>query len=335
MKSIVRSHIAARVAFGILSAVPRIVEARTCAAGSDCPRGFECVQPGSGAAGLCLATSCVVDSDCAPGFRCGPAGTQCVTPADGGRASCSPRTNCTPEWQVPCQADADCGTGYTCSGTAGLYECGSSKNDPVPSYATATTVACSDVPGPPDPRDCTAFDGGCSPLPAPFRPSPSCDAGTTCVLVSWKTCETTRDTSCRTKAECPSGWSCACPPCGPGGLLSPSDAGALACSPSCAPPNSDLANGGNVLCLGGPGPSVSAPRPGPPLGGADARAKSGAPDASAPDASGAASPPSVSSGCATRRASDAETPSGLVTSTVALLAMLGRLRRRYRETQSS
>ena len=201
---------------------------------------------------------------------------------DGGQ-SCAPFNACVPQWQVPCTANSDCGPGFTCgasgdggTGVGGFGEgiCGPGQYDAsIPPYATAMVIPCAEVPMPP------AHPGSLQ----------ICEAGSTCLALSFQLCVAPPPAPCSVDSDCPSTWTCACPDFGmflppvsspaifPDASLSVSDA---ACAKQCLAPNSDLSsgaiNGGTEFGVGPGGASGSgAPSPAPP-------ATSGAnPDASA------------------------------------------------------
>ena len=227
---------------------------RICKVDGNCPKGFQCVDEGAGTDRICLVTSCQTDADCGPALRCMlNAATECT----GGRETCHPANYCEPQWEVPCEADRDCGPGFTCTGPGGLDECGPSADAAAaPPYATAERIPCSAVPKPPFPS-CNA-DGGCTP---PGFAIPSiCQPGSTCIELTWKTCEQAATGSCKVDADCPSTWTCDCGPPFHGEIVLPlKDAGtAAACMRICTPPNQDLENGGVGPIFGGPAMSVPA-----------------------------------------------------------------------------
>ncbi len=196
------------------------------------------------------ATTCTSDSDCASAFRCDiDVDTECVFDADGGH-SCGPGNACVPQWQAPCTDDGECGPGFTCSGPGGYFDCGPRQDAVIPPYATTTTTDCSDIPKPPDP--CAGDPSNCPVVPQ------ICEAGTSCITLSWKTCEAQATGPCTVDSDCPSTWTCQCPEdYGPGGPALLADASAdsndAGCTKACIPPNSSSAFGVNA------GPSSSPP----------------------------------------------------------------------------
>jgi hypothetical protein len=253
--------------WGIALAV-RTAQARSCAGTGDCPTGFVCVPDGTaadgGGAGLCASVDCQSDSDCGPALRCDfDVGTICTTGSDDA-SSCVADNACVPQWQAPCLTDGDCGPGFACSGSDSIYDCGPSPYDAaVPPYATATSVPCADVPMPASPAcDADAQANACPRMPA------ICDAASSCLAVTWKTCVAPPTISCTADSDCPSTWTCQCPndlsvatvANGPAILadadVGPSDSDVTpsdsACAAVCAPPNADLSlgygiiNGGNA-----------------------------------------------------------------------------------------
>jgi MYXO-CTERM domain-containing protein len=197
--------------------------ARSCAAVTDCAKGFGCEPSGTasdgGPAGTCVSLPCQSDSDCGPGLSCYlDMGTYCTTTADGG-TSCAPGSACVPQWDAPCTGNTDCGPGFTCSPGPKSWNCGKDQDASQPPYVTSMIVPCSDVPslGPP------GFDASSLPF-------------------------------CAVDSDCPSTWTCQCQmTCGGGSSLeATTDAGKASvdagCTMACIPPNSDLLVG---TCGGG------------------------------------------------------------------------------------
>lgn len=278
--------VAAIFAFGGTSLLARDAFALACTVSTDCPKGFDCVPThfltdGAVAEGTCISGQCQSDSDCATGFRClFDTASLCTIDADGGQ-DCQPDNICAPQWEVPCTANSQCGPGFTCldggplpdaasvAATGGSYECGSGAFDAsIPSYATAAWISCSEIPLPPEPPSCDgdAGDGDTVPLCPPVL----CEAGTMCLAIVTYSCTSPASgQSCQSEADCPSTWTCACPPvtCATEVLLPP-DAGPIAdagCTTVCTPPNSDL-NPSVIACAG----PASSSAPTTPSGAVDA-----------------------------------------------------------------
>jgi len=237
--------------------------ARACMTSAGCPHGFQC------SGGACVSLTCQSDADCAPGLPCRQ-DTQCVASADG---SSIPSGACVPEWQAPCNADSDCGSGFQCILAGGACDCSGSDAN-VPPDAGAVNLPCEEVM-PTRPPCANANDAGCPPFPS------VCDAGSSCLC--WgiaRTCQQKQMPSCGTNADCLSGWTCMCPP-----DANPSPSAGCG-SKSCQPPNWDLAfqgpfGSGTLVCSGG-----SHPGGGPGPGGGSSI---GTPTASGNTATGATS----------------------------------------------
>jgi hypothetical protein len=214
-----RSFATATFCAAVLSV--RAAHARSCKVNGDCPRGFQCGPLGTagdtGIPSVCTSLPCGSDSDCAPSTRCGP------------------QNMCVPQWQVPCTTEAECGPGFTCAesdanGPNSYIQCGPGQYDAsIPSFATATSISCADVTPTPQP---------------PPGYIPVCEAGGTCLSVTWKTCSAPQ-TACKSDLDCPSTWTCS--PCVDTGVFpapaTPDAAAQLdaaACTKVCAAPNSDL-----------------------------------------------------------------------------------------------
>jgi len=182
-----------------------------CAAGESCPAPEPCTT--TEVMG-CTPAHCTADAECAPGMVCHtwteacPV-TDCACAPDVpncgcGTAACDPKSvsMCTPLYLLPCQADADCGEGFTCQEQmSGCATSGTNGSGPTPSGAGA-------APAP---------AGGAANEPAPLPiPVPDCSPQPTgqfqCVA---------KQIDCTSAAQCPAGWSCdqsvtatspACPP---------------------------------------------------------------------------------------------------------------------------
>ena len=246
------------IAAFLVAASASNADARTCTTDAGCPLGFQCLGGGESADGgpvsSCLSFSCQSNSDCGPGLGCYlDMDTECVTAPDGGM-SCGPGSACVPQWDAPCTDDTDCGPGFTCSGSTGYYQCGPNQATVVLApYQTSTTIPCSAVAMPPH-------------LP-PGIPA-ICDAGSTCLSITQKTCVAEQTPPCTVDSDCPSMWTCECQTtCG--GFELPetsSDSGEstidAGCTKACTPPNSDLlqvgCNGPAGTASGG---GVSSPTP--------------------------------------------------------------------------
>jgi hypothetical protein len=308
LRHLVRPWAARAVVASAALFAARSASARTCAADSDCPRGFRCTgsqtEADGAVVGMCLSIQCQSDSDCDVGLRCDfGLGTVCVQEPDGGQ-SCQPNDVCAPGWQPPCTSDNDCGPGFTCSGGGGYTQCPRAGIDAsVPPYATATSIACADVPKPPFPPVCGAPDSGLAPdAGLPFCIPPLCDGGT-CLSVSWKTCQQQPTPPCTVDSDCPSTWTCRCGATCGGGFIPAggTEAGGQdsGCTLTCTPPNSDLSNGGTgLVCAGAAGGAVVVPNGGLAAGGGGgggggggagaAPVEAGAPEAGAPTGNAAA-----------------------------------------------
>src|SRR5580658_2348455 len=147
-------------------------EARTCTTNAGCPLGFQCLGAGQSADGgpssSCISLSCQSSSDCGSGTVCEMnIGTECLQEVDGGQ-SCGPASACVPQWQAPCNVDADCGDGFQCISTGTLCDCSGKP------LAGGVATPCDQIPmGPPHPP-CLG-DATCPSIPS------ICDAGSTCL----------------------------------------------------------------------------------------------------------------------------------------------------------
>lgn len=178
--------------------VARPAQALECEATADCPKGFECQEVGTAdcpdiacAEGQscdvpectsepfseCTPVECKSDDDCAEGMECyADQETVCgTTPCDPDaecpdvEPSCEEvsRNYCVPKYLLPCEADADCGPGFSCteleacacSGSAGSAGGGT---DPVPSDGSGGGASDSDPGGatPESEQNCTCEPSG-------------------------------------------------------------------------------------------------------------------------------------------------------------------------------
>jgi MYXO-CTERM domain-containing protein len=271
---------AAAAAF-LCAAMPRAAHARTCDPASDCPKGYACspfggyAWPDGGTESVCTSLPCQTNADCGPGLTCAPtygigppggqwppgpdAGTwfvcsECTNgsgPEPGGGCPpgniCTVDTYCLPQWDGLCNTDGDCGPGFTCSSTLEeMYQCGPGQAAVVlEPYQTSATVPCGEVPCVAAPPDLMSGVGsGLCPGSGPVIPlSPVCEAGTTCLQITSKSCTAKPTGPCTTDSDCPSTWRCECFLCP---QESPADAG---CTPQCTPPNDDLTQANCVAVL--------------------------------------------------------------------------------------
>ena len=205
-----------------------------CAADADCDFGFTCQVIGS--SGACPAIACVDGQDC-PAVDCGPveelkaceplrdcqgdaqcaegfvcheetyetcmtAGVKCDpngTCVEQGTSGCESitETYCAPRWILPCTADADCGTGFSCVEQQMCWCSGSAGTADVSGVATTT-----DVDGG------ASSSGGGSDVMAPIDAGvivtePDCG----CAPSGDFSCEL-QDTTCESDADCQSGLTC-------------------------------------------------------------------------------------------------------------------------------
>jgi hypothetical protein len=188
------------------------VQAQTCQANADCPKGFTCeVTGGSTCASPACAPNekcpppppcenmvyrscepgpCTADSDCADGMVCyeqkiqtcsgGTAlpclpGASCPEPAP---PVCNVQStrSCTPRYLLPCTDDASCGPGFACKDELSCGCAGSSGGAATPQSNPAPAPdAGSSGSGFAASRPAPAIDGG--PAPTPSQPPPAADAG--------------------------------------------------------------------------------------------------------------------------------------------------------------
>jgi MYXO-CTERM domain-containing protein len=183
-----------------------------------CPPGALCpvvdpvpIAKTAAVSGSCRPGPCTKDSECGPTQVCH---TETISSCSGGgtkAVACAPNTKCDPpapvappvctettvstcafKWQLPCNADADCGAGFTCmpsvtgscSGSSGTT--GSGTVTPG-TTGTATPGTGASAPGqaaPLPPDSCTtttSFPGYCQPKATTCTANTDCPADWTCV----------------------------------------------------------------------------------------------------------------------------------------------------------
>jgi len=209
---------------------PAPCPAIACAEGQECP-------PCDATMEVCAPASCTSQADCGADMVCAgfdvrdcggsaPAepcerGEDCAAPAAPAECSSTTAYECTPRWQLPCAADADCGAGFRC---VELESC-----------------SCAGSPAAPG-----GSGGGAEPAPGARAPSPApvdpdADPSCVCEPSGQKSCEVV-ETACATNAECAAGWTCQD---NPEGVCWADANGQTGCTPAdparlCAPPYSNL-----------------------------------------------------------------------------------------------
>ncbi|MFO0746085.1 MAG: MYXO-CTERM sorting domain-containing protein [Myxococcota bacterium] len=172
--------------------------------GCACPDGAACEPCETTEFRACVPGPCTQDGDCGDGLVCVSYETPCATT----EPACPPDSNCdlpapppcettttsvcAPKWILPCQADADCGDGFTCEAGETCACSGGGASTP-PSDASGGSSGSSD---PADPSG--------APLPPP-------EDDCTCTPSDTKTCHP-KELTCTADDECPAGWSCAAAP---------------------------------------------------------------------------------------------------------------------------
>jgi MYXO-CTERM domain-containing protein len=244
-----------------------------CGDGPACPKNWECKTETAG----CLATPCSRDggecepvdcaeetySYCAPlpctdDSQCGD-GMVCYSetheecesapPCAGGDCpmtdvgGCTPVTEsgCVPRYLLPCEADTDCGVGFTCEaeeecqcsgsgGSAGATP-GDDGSDPAPDAKAAPDAGASD-PAPPSDGEAATPDGGAPDM-----------SECVCSKSDRKSCSL-KIVACSVDEGCPAGWTCGD---NPNGSCWQSSDGSSGCSADpakiCLPPYAEVIGG--------------------------------------------------------------------------------------------
>jgi len=214
----------------------------------------------------CVSIDCSADSDCADGMVCETIQHErCSTPgapADPGGAEPAPddapdsddgadpappessceveeRNYCVPRYVLPCEADADCGPGFTCAASE-VCACSGGGS----SSGSSTTGGSAGMPEPPD-------DAGDAERPAEPLPEGEDDGvdGTdeSCVCEPGPLSCQLVITECAASSDCPSGMTCED---NPEGSCSVSSDGEEECVTDpekiCLPPYIDLVGGSGI-----------------------------------------------------------------------------------------
>jgi MYXO-CTERM domain-containing protein len=171
----------------------QVVGGTACASGAPaCPPGAPCEAPPpcvNSEIKACVPAGCSSDTDCADGMVCFGYPTPCPGIACPPGAACDPPVcdpgpkQCTPKYDLPCVADADCGGGFTC-------EFGQECSGGSASGSAGT-------PANPGSAGSAGSAGGGLPVPLP----------TTCMTSSTGSCQLTPVT-CKNNLDCQAGWSC-------------------------------------------------------------------------------------------------------------------------------
>jgi hypothetical protein len=187
----------------LLSGWAASVQAQTCEANADCPKGFTCEMTGGSSCGSpgctpgekcpdpppcentvyrsCVPGPCAVDSDCADGMVCYEQkiqacsgglpvacmrGAACPEPAPPVCTDQSTRS-CVPRYLLPCTNDTSCGPGFTCQEEESCSCAGSSGSaqspPPNPGLPTPPPDAGSNGSGSAEKPPAPAIDGGQAP----------------------------------------------------------------------------------------------------------------------------------------------------------------------------
>jgi MYXO-CTERM domain-containing protein len=219
--------------------------------GGDC----EPVDCAAEAYSYCSPLPCTSDSQCDDGMVCysetreecdsAPpcAGGDC--PMTEGTCTSVTESGCVPPYVLPCEADADCGVGFTCeaemdcqcAGSAGGGSSGSSGGsaggsgaEPAPDEKAAADAGAGD-PAPPADDSGATPDGG----------APDC----TCQPSDRKSCSV-KIVACSVDEGCPAGWTCGDNPSGSCWASSDGSSGCTPAEPAkiCVPPYADVIGGG-------------------------------------------------------------------------------------------
>ncbi len=276
-RSIVRSSLVA-LTLAVPLAWGAAAQAQAACGDQTCPKNYECASepsacpeiacadgkdcaPCTGTTQYCAPLPCESDSDCADDMVCykqtqetcptAPPcdnGADCAAPVD---TACTTETisACVPKYLAPCQADADCGVGFTCEEEQEC-SCSGSAGTGTASGGSASGSAGTGGSDGSAPAPTPAADGGADdPPPAADSPPPA-DSGTptppdcSCQPSGTKACNL-KIVACSVDQGCPAGWTCGD---NPNGVCSSSSDGSTSCTADppkiCLPPYANLSLGG-------------------------------------------------------------------------------------------
>jgi MYXO-CTERM domain-containing protein len=279
-RSIVRSSLAA-LTLAVPLAWGAAAQAQAVCGEQTCPKNYECASepnacpdiacaeadcaPCTGTTQYCAPLPCESDADCADDMVCykqtqetcptAPPcakGADCAAPAD---TACTSETisACVPRYLAPCQADADCGVGFTCEEE---QECSCSGGSASGSAGSGNASGEGSSPAP-------AADGGAADPVPPADGTPPADGGSA-MLPPDCSCQPSGTKACNLKAVacsvdqgCPAGWTCGE---NPSGVCSsgPDGSSCTADPPKiCLPPYSNLSLGRGGHAEDGSGTGVA------------------------------------------------------------------------------
>lgn len=330
---------------------------------TDCPK--PAPAPAPTPVYSCQPKTCAFDTDCGTGMVCNtetstacsggstvapcPANTDCPTPVKTDpTCTTTTRSICAFKWQLPCQNDAACGTGFTCypivigmcSGSGGTGSAGSASTGSATAGGSTDGGSTASTPNQPAPP-VAAGDASASP-----------DSQCTTMSSYPGYCQPTV-TTCAADSDCPGGWTCqeAPQPVSAGGALS----GTTKAEPAPAPTSGDAGaptdpttppstGGGTTSKLCAPPYGLGVPRdataghgetastPGTTAGGSGSGDGNGGPSTGAtPPASsggnGTTAGAGSSGGCSIDPSSEAARTGGLALFTLLGLLAVRRMRR--------
>lgn len=172
------------VSIALVLMVPGPARSQTCTSDADCGKGFRCQSDA-------LATPSTAPCFVVDGGGCGPTtvaaptsscrAAECATDGDCGVDMVCNSFRCTYRWEMPCNADADCGPGFTCQ-PATKATCTGSAGTPT-TGGVPIAIALDAGPAP----TCTvvsSYPGRCLAKPITCTSGGDCPAGWTCPTAS-------------------------------------------------------------------------------------------------------------------------------------------------------
>ncbi|HEY4185478.1 MAG TPA: MYXO-CTERM sorting domain-containing protein [Polyangia bacterium] len=183
---------------GFTCQVSGVVTSPACPPDADCLKGGAGGDSGTVTVSTCQPGPCATDSDCGAGMLCDShdvtscsggtttapcaANTKCDASQSQSEPTCTTQTvsMCAYRWQLPCNADVDCGDGFICQpSVSGACSGGSPVSGGAAGGATGSPAI---LPGPPD--DCTtttSYPGSCQVAVPSCLVDTDCPAGWRCV----------------------------------------------------------------------------------------------------------------------------------------------------------
>jgi MYXO-CTERM domain-containing protein len=196
-----------------------------------CPVGGDCTLDGTPTVVMaCQPAPCTSDANCGSGMVCGSQTTTTCSGSTGAPVKCDPAAGCeavpTPppeetcttstrsfcayRWQLPCNADVDCGDGFVCQPSV-MGTCSGGTPVDVGSTGTGTTGSAGTSSGTASGGSSSSGTGGAAgTAPTPSTPDTGVTTTPVCTTTTYYpgSCQPKAKT-CAVDSDCPSTWTCA------------------------------------------------------------------------------------------------------------------------------